>query len=104
MTKSLQRLIAIVVCSLLFITAEGQSDNKESKPYKVATTGRQLVIKSSKTIQHVMVWTTGGDRVVEQRGINNTSFTIDIPLNRKTFFLMVGMANGKVYTEKIGVQ
>jgi hypothetical protein len=51
-----------------------------------------------------MLWTTTGDRVVEQRAINTTLFTIDIPINRKTFFLMVGMANGKVYSEKIGVQ
>lgn len=102
--KSFQRLIATAICLMLLFVGQAQFSQKENKPYKVATAGRQLIIKSTKTIQHVMVWTTTGDRVVEQRGINNTSFTIDIPLNRKTFFLMIGMANGKVYTEKIGVQ
>jgi hypothetical protein len=90
---------------LLLTNARAQTGTvKEPKPYKVLTSGRQLIIKSTKAIQHVMIWTTTGDRVVEQKGINNTSITIDIPINRKTFFLMVGMANGKIYSEKIGVQ
>lgn len=102
--QSVYRLLAVIAFSVSILAATAQPLNKEPKPYKVLTSGRQLTIKSNKNIQHVMLWTTGGDRVVEQKDINNNSFTIDIPINRKTFFLMVGLANGKIYTEKIGVQ
>lgn len=102
--KSVSRLLAVAVLSVSMLTGYTQPIKTEAKPYKVLTTGKQLTIKSSKNIKHVMVWTTSGDRVVEQRDINNSSFTIDIPISRKTFFLMVGLENGKVYTEKIGVQ
>jgi len=102
--RSVCRLTAMLLLSVLFIAGEAQPVKKETKPYKVLTTGRQLTIKSTKSIQNVMLWTTGGDRVVEQKSINNNSITIDIPINRKAFFLMVEFSNGKVYTEKIGIQ
>jgi hypothetical protein len=102
--RSVCRLTAMLLLSVLFIAGEAQPVKKETKPYKVLTTGRQLTIKSTKSIQNVMLWTTGGDRVVEQKSINNNSITIDIPINRKAFFLMVELSNGKVYTEKIGIQ
>ena len=102
--RSVCRLTAMLLLSVLFIAGEAQPVKKETKPYKVLTSGRQLTIKSTKSIQNVMLWTTGGDRVVEQKSINNNSITIDIPINRKAFFLMVELSNGKVYTEKIGVQ
>lgn len=104
--KLLNRLLAF----LLFISFSGGSISQvpagasETKPYKVLTNGRQLTIKSNTVINHVMLWTTGGDRVVEQRGINDNTFSITIPVSHKAFFLMVGLANGKVYTEKIGMQ
>jgi hypothetical protein len=77
---------------------------KEIKPYKITGSGRQLFIKSNKIIQHVMVWTTDGNRVVEQKNINNNNITIDIPISRRTFFLMIGLVDGKIYTEKMMVQ
>ena len=104
MAKSVYRLITAVALSVSLFTTQAQPDKKEVKPYKVLTSGRQLTIKSNKIIYHIMLWTTGGDRVVAQKGINNNSVTIDIPISRKTFFLMVGLANGKVYTEKIGIE
>ena len=104
MTRSVCRLMAMLLLSVLFITGEAQPVKKETKPYKVLTAGRQLTIKSTKYIQHVMLWTTGGDRVIEQRDINSNSYSVNIPISRKAFFLMIGLANGKVYTEKIGIQ
>lgn len=82
----------------------GQQKSKIEKPYKVLTSGRQLTINSDKKIHHIMLWTTNGDRVVEQKNINETNYTIRVPINRNAFFIMVGMADGKVYTEKIGIQ
>lgn len=100
MMKSVSRLVTVILFTVSFFSLQAQSSKKETKPYKVITSGRQLTIKSSKTISNVMVWTTDGNRVVEQKKINNTSFTIDIPVYRKAFYLMIGLTNGKIYTEK----
>lgn len=101
--SSFRRLAAVIILSLSFLALSAQS-NKESKPYKVLNSGKQITIKSSKNIQHVMLWTSSGHRVIEQREINAGSFTFIIPINEKIFFLMVGLQGGKIYTEKIGIQ
>lgn len=101
--KSVSRLVAVILFTVSFLSIKAQSSKKETKPYRVITSGRQLTIKSNKTINNIMVWTTDGNRVVEQKNINNNSFTIDIPVYRKAFYLMIGLTNGKIYTEKIGV-
>ena len=106
MMSAIRRLFAVAFLSLLFFEASAQSPGgtKDNKPYKILTSGKQLTIKSSKQIRNVMVWTTGGDRVVEQKEVNASSYVISLPVNQKSFFLMVGFPDGKVYTEKIGVQ
>ncbi|HMU45444.1 MAG TPA: hypothetical protein PKC72_03700 [Chitinophagaceae bacterium] len=99
------RLLAIVSFSLFSLVSQAQGDSKEKKepkPYKVLTSGKQITIKSNKDISHVMLWTSRGNRVIEQREINSGSFSFTIPINDKFFFLMVGMNDGKVYTQKIG--
>jgi len=101
--KSVARLVAVILFTVSFLSIKAQSSKKDTKPYRVITSGRQLTIKSNKTINNIMVWTTDGNRVVEQKNINNNSFTIDIPVYRKAFYLMIGLTNGKIYTEKIGV-
>lgn len=101
--KSVARLVAVILFTVSFLSIKAQSSKKDTKPYRVITSGRQLTIKSNKTINNIMVWTTDGNRVVEQKNINNNSFTIDIPVYRKAFYLMIGLTNGKIYTEKIGI-
>ncbi len=105
---SIRRLIAIVSLSFLFSASQAQPVNdltikKETKPYKLLTSGKQITIKSSKGIEHIMLWTISGNRVVEQRGIKNSYYTLTIPVNQKAFYLMIGLNDGKIYTEKIGV-
>ncbi len=109
MLQSIRRLFAVVILSLLFSVSQAQPESnlpekKISKPYKVLTNGKQITIKSNKDINHIMLWTIGGNRVVEQKEINNTSFTFIIPVNQKAFYLMIGLKGGKVYTEKIGLR
>lgn len=103
MMKSVSGLLAIFLFIVSSLSLQAQTSKKDTKPYRVITSGRQLTIKSSKTINNIMVWTTDGNRVIEQKNINNNSFTIDIPVYRKAFYLMIGLTNGKIYTEKIGV-
>ena len=104
-----RRLLAVVLLCFMVIYAQSQpiksaTEKKEIKPYKLLAYGRQINIKSTGIIKHVMLWTTDGYRVVEQKEINNNYFVLDIPINQKTFFLMIGFSDGKIYTEKIGVQ
>jgi hypothetical protein len=103
------RLMAILSLSVIVIAAQAQPANSESakkeiKPYKIFTSGKQITIKSNRNIKQIMLWTTSGYRVVEQKEINNSFFVLNIPVNQKTFFLMIGLSNGKIYTEKIGIR
>lgn len=108
MVTVIRRLLAVSILSASLFVSQAQLETtpakKESKPYKVLTAGKQITIKSNKEIKHVMLWTAGGNRVVEQREINNSSFTLTIPVNQRAFFLMVGLSDGKIYTEKIGLR
>jgi hypothetical protein len=112
MMSATRRLCAAIILSSLFFVSKAQSPGepvpdevkKSDKPYKVSTSGKQVTIKSTKNIEHVMLWTSSGHRVIEQKEINAGSYTFTIPVNEKVFFLMVGLVNGKIYTEKIGVQ
>lgn len=109
MLKALRRLMAFVSLLLLVQAVNAQSDFGEAaktvaKPYSILTSGKQVTIKSSKSINHVMLWTSGGNRLVEQKEINNNSFSFTVPVSGNYFFLMVGLANGKIYTEKIGIR
>ncbi len=107
--NAVRRLLAVASLSVVVIASQAQPASnetavKEIKPYKLLTSGRQITIKSTRNIKNVMLWTTSGYRVVEQREINNSSFMLNMPVNQKTFFLMIGLENGKIYTEKIGIQ
>ena len=46
----------------------------------------------------------GGNRVVEQKEINKSFYSFNIPVNQKAFYLMIGLVGGKIYTEKIGLR
>lgn len=109
MLSSVRRLLSIAALSVSVLSSQAQSAvtqiiKKETRPYQVFTAGKQITIKSSKNIQQIMVWTTNGHRVVEQREINSLSFTFKIPINEKIYFMMVGLEGEKIYTEKIGLR
>lgn len=75
----------------------------DNKPYRILTSGRQITIKSTKNIQNVMVWSTGGHRVIEQKDINAFTYSFTIGTTEKAFFLMLELKGNDRYTEKIGV-
>lgn len=109
MASFFRRLSAAAALSVSFFVSQAQpgsnqSIKKETRPYKVFTSGKQITIKSNRDIHHVMLWTSSGHRVVEQREINANSYSFVIPVNEKLFFLMIGLTGGKVFTEKIGLQ
>ena len=106
--KSLFMRLGAVALLALYLNvglAQPQSSKKESKPYKVLTTGKQVTVKSTKNMRNIMVWTASGHRIVEQKGINASSYTFNVAgAKEKAFFLMIQYESGKPYTEKIGVE
>jgi len=81
-----------------------KENEKNSKPYRILTSGKLVTIKSTKTIKNVMVWTSGGNRIIEDKNVNASNYNFRITVNEKIFFIMVQLADGKTYSEKIGVQ
>ncbi len=100
----------LLLSLLLFFVLNDLSAQAESarliepRPYKLLTSGKQMTFRSNKTIKQIMVWTAGGNRVAEHKDINASTYSIELPLSNKTFFLMVTFTDGKIFTEKIGIR
>ena len=94
--NAIRRLLAIVLLSVVVLDLQAQPFAKETKPYKILTSGKNITIKSTNNINHIMIWTNGGNRLIEQRSINANNYSFTIPINGKFFFLMVGLSNGKI--------
>jgi hypothetical protein len=75
-----------------------------AKPYRIQTSGRQITIKSNKDIKSVIIWTSGGHRIVENKDVNSSSYSFRITVREKIFFLRVQLTDGKTYSEKFGIQ
>ena len=101
------RIVIIIAVALTSILAQGQpisaKTTETSKPYKILTSGKQITIKSTKDIKNVMVWTASGHRIVEQREVNSNSFSFNITVSEKYFFVMIQYDGQKPFTEKIGI-
>ena len=50
------------------------------------------------------MWTASGHRFVEEKNINQNNFTVNISIKEKIFFVMLEMADGKRFTEKIAIK
>lgn len=103
--------LAALLLSTLIIEAEAQpaiaasaDSAKPAKPYRILTSGKQITIKSTKDIKSVMVWSSGGNRILEQKEVNAASYNFRISVNEKIFFIRLQLVDGKVYSEKIGIQ
>ena len=85
-------------------TAVVKNFEKTAKPYTILTSGKQVTIKCLKEIKNLMVWSSGGNRVLEQKNINANQYNFRINIKEKIFFIMIQLADGKTYSEKLGVQ
>jgi len=100
------RAILLFLCFAGFILANGQDNSKPpvSKPYKVMTSGKQITIKAISNLRSIMVWTSNGHRLIEQKIKDENSYTFTVTIKENIFFVMIEMADGKRFTEKIGVR
>lgn len=105
MSKATLRLsFLLVIIHSLFLISHAQPAGDKAKPYRILTAGRQVTVKSSQPIQSLMVWTSGGHRILEQKNIDAGNYTFRVDVKEKVFFVMIRLKNGKVFSEKIGVQ
>ena len=106
MFPAIRRSLTMALFLLFSLAVFSQADDlpaKKPKPYKVLTSGKQITIKSSKPIKHVMVWTASGHRIVEQRDINGPVYSFNANVKEKVFFLMIQYDGMKPFTEKVGL-
>ena len=102
--------IAVFICISAFSLAQDPGPKTKSpektfvKPFRVLTNGQRITIQSSKNISNVIVWTSSGNRFVEQTNIETPSFNFTIPAKEKCVFMVLELQGGRRYTEKIGVQ
>jgi hypothetical protein len=102
-------LLVLLLTSFAFIHAQAKPLRSEEtkstvKPFKILTNGRQITIQAKQNIKSVMLWTAGGHRFIEEKDLKTTSYTFTFPPKEKICFLMIETAEGKRFTEKIGVQ
>jgi hypothetical protein len=80
------------------------SEKTEKKPFKILNNGKKITVQSSKNIKTILVWTSSGNRIIEQQEVNVSNYSFEIPTKEKILFLRLELENGKMYIEKIGVQ
>lgn len=83
---------------------EVKTSPSSAKPYKVLTNGKQITIQSKQNLRSLMVWSSSGHRIVEEKEIKTNSYTFTVPAKEKVCFLVIETTEGKRFTEKIGVK
>lgn len=113
MTQPIIRCLVFMTCSMvLSLDVHAQSSKqplavsgieKTARPYRILTSGKQVTIKCVSEIKNLMVWTSAGNRIVEQRNIKSSEYSFRVTVPEKLFFIMIQLADGKTYSEKIGL-
>ena len=75
-----------------------------AKVFKVLTNGKRITIKANEDLKTLIVWTTSGHRIIEQKDINAPSYTFQITVKEKIFYVLAETVSGKRGTEKVGIR
>ena len=104
----------LLLCMLLFcisaskhLPAQSASTKIESsvpKPFKILTSGKKITIQSKQNLKTVIVWTANGHRLIDEKNVNATTYSFNVTIPEKVFYVRVDMEDGKMYTQKLGVQ
>lgn len=103
-------LVLTLVSTTYFIHAQAKplrnpTESKSgAKPFKVLTNGRQITLQAKQNFKSILVWTSSGHRIVEQKEMNESSHSFIVPPKENIVFLLVEFQDGNRYTEKIGVK
>jgi len=112
MTRVFLKFICLFFCFSFSLANLAQANEKPAreinppviKTFKVLTNGRQITFQSKFIIKSLMMWTASGHRFVEEKNINQNNFTVNISIKEKIFFVMLEMADGKRFTDKIAIK
>ena len=85
-------------------SARNTEINTPAKPFKVLTNGKQITIQSKQNLKSLMVWTSSGHRIVEEKDLKTNSYSFAVPAKEKVVFIRLETAEGKRFTEKMGVK
>jgi hypothetical protein len=99
-------LVLAAIVSLPFLSGAqpASGEGNKAKPYKILTSGKRITIKSTKNIRSVIVWTSSGNRIVEQNELNESSFSFTVSnVSEKVLFIMIRYEDSRPFTEKIGI-
>jgi hypothetical protein len=110
----IRRAAAIALFTCIVSSSMAQDPNPKNKlpseqktavkPFRILTNGKRITIRSDKDISRVIVWTSSGNRFVEQANIEASTYNFTIPSKERFVFIMLELQGGKRFTEKIGVQ
>ena len=79
------------------------SGNQAAKPFRVLTSGKHITIQAKKDISKIVVWTGTGHRFVEENNVNSSSYSFNVTIPARFFYIMLELKDGKRYTERVGV-
>ena len=82
----------------------GEIRSTSAKPFKVLTNGKQITIQSKQNLKSLLVWTASGHRIVEERDLKTNSYSFTAPAKEKVFYMVIETADGKRFTQKMGVK
>lgn len=119
MIRIISRYI-LAVAAFLLCTAFSKAQNdpipdkdipaitkKSPKPFKILTSGKRITVQSinaNNNLKQILVWTSSGNRIVEQHDLDVPTYAFNIPVNEKIFFVLLEMKDGSRHTEKIGIR
>jgi hypothetical protein len=98
-------LVFALFSAACVINGQGNSSRntevtKPVKPFKVLTNGKQITIQSKQNLKSIMVWTSSGHRIVEEKELKSNSYSFNVPAKEKLVFIMIETVEGKRFTEK----
>ncbi|HSU26964.1 MAG TPA: hypothetical protein VLJ68_01175 [Chitinophagaceae bacterium] len=104
-SNSTLTLISVATAPFDWSTVDFKSPAKsaknEDKPYHINISGKQVTIKSAQAIKNILVWTSVGDRIIEQKDLNLSSLSFELNVKTKGYYIMIQLMNDKSYTEKL---
>jgi hypothetical protein len=112
--RFIRNITVALLCTIIMSSGFAQANSSKQpatateksgkKPFKILTNGKKVTVQCSRNIKSVLVWTSNGNRIIEQNELNTSNYSFEAPVKEKILFLRIELENGKLFTEKIGMQ
>lgn len=78
--------------------------SSNAKPFKLLTSGSQVTVQARQNLVRITVWKSNGQRLLDKEGIASTQFSFTSNNRDRFYFIMLELADGSRFTEKLGLQ